>query len=120
MILAIDHVQIAMPPDGEAAARAFYSGLLGLDEVIKPANLASRGGCWFASGTARLHLGIERDFRPARKAHVALQVADLMRLTAVLAAAGVTLVTDKPLPGYDRVYVDDPFGNRIELLQPNL
>ncbi len=117
-IRAVDHVQLAMPAGGEADAIAFYGGLLGFATVPKPANLAARGGCWFAAGDARVHLGVDADFRPARKAHPALLVDDLPDLVARLAAAGVVVRTDEPLEGYDRVYVDDPFGNRIELMEP--
>jgi catechol 2,3-dioxygenase-like lactoylglutathione lyase family enzyme len=117
-VTGIDHVQLAMPPGGEEAARAFYEGLLGLPEQPKPPHLAARGGCWFASGTVKVHLGVEADFRPARKAHPALLVRDLPALVRVLADAGVGIVDDEPLDGYDRVYVNDPFGNRLELLEP--
>jgi catechol 2,3-dioxygenase-like lactoylglutathione lyase family enzyme len=95
-ILGLDHVQLAMPAGMESSAREFYSGVLGLAEESKPPNLAARGGVWFRAGTLRLHLGVDPDFRPARKAHP---------------------VTDEPLTGFNRVYVFDPFGNRIELLE---
>jgi catechol 2,3-dioxygenase-like lactoylglutathione lyase family enzyme len=117
-IHGLDHVQLAMPPGGEATARAFYADLLGLTEIPKPANLAQRGGVWFEGGTLRLHLGVETGFRPARKAHPALLVRGLAALTQQLQAAGLTLNKDEPLEGYDRVYVADPFGNRLELLEP--
>ncbi len=116
-IVALDHVQLAMPAGGETDARAFYEGVLGIPEVPKPANLARRGGCWFQRGTVKIHLGIEADFRPARKAHPALLVEDLDALTIRMEAAGFPAKTDEPLAGYERVYVDDPFGNRIELLE---
>lgn len=114
----IDHVQLAMPVGQEGLARAFYGGLLGLAEVPKPANLAPRGGVWFEGGALRLHLGVDPDFRPARKAHPAFLVASLADLVRHLQRAGVTVVADEPLEGYTRVYVSDPFGNRIELLEP--
>ena len=117
-VVAIDHVQLAMPAGAEAQAREFYAELLGLAEVPKPANLAARGGCWFEAGDVRVHLGVEGDFRAARKAHPALRVAGLGVLIAKLRAAGVPLREDEPLEGDDRVYADDPFGNRIELLEP--
>jgi catechol 2,3-dioxygenase-like lactoylglutathione lyase family enzyme len=117
-VLAIDHVQLAMPPGGEDAARAFYGRLLGLPEQPKPPHLAARGGCWFESATVKVHLGVEPDFHPARKAHPALLVTDLPALVRTLAAGGVEIVEDEPLAGYDRVYVSDPFGNRLELLEP--
>ncbi len=117
-ILGIDHVQLAMPAGGEAEAVAFYAGLLGIAEVPKPPHLAVRGGCWFEDARVKVHLGVDAQFRPARKAHPALLVADLPALRAGLRAAGITIVDDEPLEGYDRAYVDDPFGNRIELLEP--
>ena len=118
IVQAIDHVQLAMPPGREAEARAFYQGLLGVPEQAKPPNLAKRGGCWFERGPLKLHLGVEADFRPARKAHPALLVQDLPTLAARLKGAGCRVVEDEPLEGYDRLYVDDPFGNRIELMEP--
>jgi len=117
-VLGIDHVQLAMPAGREADAIAFYEGLLGIPQVPKPPHLAARGGCWFERGALKVHLGVDRDFRPATKAHPALLVRDVRALAAELAAAGCRVVDDEPLEGYDRVYVDDPFGNRIELLQP--
>jgi catechol 2,3-dioxygenase-like lactoylglutathione lyase family enzyme len=117
-VIAIEHVQLAMPPGKESEARAFYEGLLGLPEVPKPPNLAKRGGCWFVRDTLRIHLGVEHDFRAARKAHPALVVEDLPALQALLVAAGYSFNTDEPLEGYDRIYVNDPFGNRIELMEP--
>jgi len=117
-ITRIDHVQLAMPAGGEEAARAFYSDLLGLPEKPKPSNLARRGGCWFESDTVKVHLGVEQDFRPARKAHPALLVTDLSSLVRAMLGAGVEIVDDEPLAGYDRVYATDPFGNRVELMEP--
>jgi len=116
-ILGIDHVQLAMPAGQEDAARAFYGGVLGLREQAKPANLAARGGVWFAQGDVKIHLGVEAEFRPARKAHPALLVDDLEALAACCARAGHAVVTDEPLAGYSRVYVADPFGNRLELME---
>jgi catechol 2,3-dioxygenase-like lactoylglutathione lyase family enzyme len=114
----LDHVLLAMPPNREADARAFYGDLLGMPEVPKPANLEARGGCWFACGALKLHLGVEPDFRPARKAHPAFLVNDLAGLVRRIVDAGFHVSTDEPLEGYERVFVDDPFGNRIELLEP--
>jgi len=114
----VDHVQLAMPAGAEDDARAFYAGLLGITEVPKPPHLARRGGCWFENDRVKIHLGVEADFRPAKKAHPALLVSDLRSLVAELTAAGVELVTDEPLEDYDRVYAYDPFGNRIELMEP--
>ena len=116
-ILALDHVQLAMPAGGEHPARLFYCGLLGFVEVAKPANLAARGGAWFELGAVRVHLGVEKDFAPARKAHPAFLVDSLATLVAKLEAGGVGVLSDEPLPGYRRVYVSDPFGNRIELME---
>jgi catechol 2,3-dioxygenase-like lactoylglutathione lyase family enzyme len=114
----VDHVQLAMPPGGEDAARRFYAGVLGVPEVVKPEPLASRGGCWFERDGVKLHLGVETGFRPARKAHPALVVDGLDELRATLLDAGVAFTDDDTLAGYDRAYVDDPFGNRIELMEP--
>jgi catechol 2,3-dioxygenase-like lactoylglutathione lyase family enzyme len=118
-VKSFDHVLLAMPPGREAEARAFYEGALGIPEVKKPAVLAKRGGCWFERGALKLHLGVEADFRPARKAHPALLVEDLASLSAALAKAGYAMHGDEPLEGYSRIFVDDPFGNRIELLEPD-
>lgn len=115
----LDHVQLAMPAGREADARAFYQGALSIPEVKKPANLAKRGGCWFERGALKIHLGVEADFRPARKAHPALIVEDLASLSAALTKAGYPVRSDEPLEGYTRLYVDDPFGNRIELMEPD-
>jgi catechol 2,3-dioxygenase-like lactoylglutathione lyase family enzyme len=115
----LDHVQLAMPPGGEAAARAFYRDLLDIPEAPKPPHLAARGGCWFERGCLKIHLGVEDDFRPARKAHPALVVDQLAELVSRLEAAGY------PTSGIDgfsertSAYVNDPFGNRIELLEFN-
>jgi uncharacterized damage-inducible protein DinB len=118
-VRSLDHVQLAMPQGREAEARAFYAGLLGFAEVAKPPQLAVRGGCWFERGGAKVHLGVDADFRPALKAHPALVVDGLVSLVARLAEAGHTVAEDLPLDGYARLFVTDPFGNRIELLQPD-
>ncbi len=115
-IVRLDHVQLAMPPGREAEAEAFYSGLLGLARVPKPAPLAARGGCWFVRGDLAVHLGVEEDFRPARKAHPAFVVRDLPGLEAALAAAGVAVRPNPDQAPGAGAYVDDPFGNRIELI----
>src|SRR5713101_8481593 len=106
-----------MPSGEEDRATAFYEGLLGVPRVPKPAHLAARGGCWFERGQLKIHLGVEADFRPARKAHIALVVSDLTSLAKRLADAGAPVVDDRPLDGYRRSYTDDPFGNRIELIE---
>lgn len=116
---AIDHVQLAMPAEGEVAATMFYEGLLGIPRVPKPPHLEVRGGCWFEDGRLKIHLGVDAAFVPARKAHPALLVSGLGELVGRLRSAGVAIRDDEPLDGYDRVYVDDPFGNRIELLEPS-
>jgi len=118
-IVGIDHVQLAMPSGREDEARAFYSGLLGIPEIPKPANLAGRGGAWFEDAGVKVHLGVDPDFRPARKAHPALLVQGLGDLLRRLREAGVAVVEDDPLPGCDRAFVSDPFGNRLELMEPH-
>ncbi|MFV0259970.1 MAG: VOC family protein [Acidimicrobiales bacterium] len=117
-VLRLDHVQLAMPTGREAEAVAFYEGVLGIPQVPKPAHLARRGGCWFESNTIRIHLGVDPEFLPAGKAHPALIVDDIRALVSTIQQAGYPIVDDEPLEGYDRIYTADPFGNRIELMQP--
>jgi len=107
-----------MPVGAEAAAVAFYAGVLGMIEVEKPPVLAARGGAWFRAGGVELHLGVEDGFRPARKAHPGILVTDLDELAARLTAAGVEPDWDGEFPGHRRCYASDPFGNRLEFLQP--
>jgi len=114
----IDHVQLAMPSGGEDRARQFYGGILGLTEVPKPAALAKRGGLWFELGPVKLHLGVEADFRPAKKAHPALMVEGLDELIGRSRLAGHQVTPDYELEGYNRAYIEDPFGNRIEFMEP--
>jgi catechol 2,3-dioxygenase-like lactoylglutathione lyase family enzyme len=114
--IAIDHVQIAMPTGGEDSARAFFGTVIGLAELPKPPELAGRGGCWFALAGAQLHLGVEADFRPAKKAHVALRVAALGTLRERMIAAGHAVQDDQPVDGHARFFAADPFGNRIEFI----
>lgn len=116
-IIALDHVQLAMPPGEEDLADSFYCAVLGFEVQPKPDPLAARGGRWYASGDVQVHLGVEQDFRPARKAHPALQVSGLDGLVAALEAHGSRWRWDTELPGVRRAYVDDPFGNRIELIE---
>lgn len=118
MITGVDHVQVAVPAGAEDQARRFYGSLLGMVEVAKPPALAGRGGCWFQGGSAVLHLGVERPFRPARKAHPAFTVTDLDGLFRLLAEHGYPgVAADGELPGVRRFHVHDPFGNRIEFQQ---
>ena len=114
--LAFDHVQLGMPPGREDDARAFYVAACGMTEMPKPAELAKRGGAWFESGPLQVHLGVETDFRPAAKAHPALRCFDLDGLVARLRAAGYDVRDDDNVPGRRRAFVNDPFGNRIELI----
>jgi catechol 2,3-dioxygenase-like lactoylglutathione lyase family enzyme len=119
VITGIDHVQVAAPPGCEAAAREFYGGLLGLRELDKPGRLANRGGCWFEAGPQQLHVGVAEPFAAAAKAHPALAVSDetaLRELAGRLEGAGHDVQWDDALPGAVRLYVHDPFGNRVELL----
>lgn len=116
-IIRVDHVQLAMPADGGKAARTFYESLLGIPQVPKPPQLVARGGCWFEDGVVKIHLGVEADFAPARKAHPAFVVDDLLTLVRTLEYAGYLVTEDQPLDGFERRYVHDPFGNRIELMQ---
>jgi len=116
-ISRLDHVQLAMPPGREAEAEGFYAGILGMEVLEKPPVLAARGGRWFGSGDVRIDLGVEADFRPAKKAHPALVVEGLDELVAVLGARGIGVRWDEDLPGVRRCHVDDPFGNRIELIE---
>jgi catechol 2,3-dioxygenase-like lactoylglutathione lyase family enzyme len=118
-IIRVEHVQLVMPAGGEALAREFYHRALGIPEIPKPPHLAKRGGCWFESGDLKIHLGVEAEFRPARKAHPALLVADLPALQARLKSLGYVTLEDEPLEGHRRIYVHDPFGNRIELMEPS-
>jgi catechol 2,3-dioxygenase-like lactoylglutathione lyase family enzyme len=113
----LDHILLAMPAGRESEARKFYQGILGIPEATKPSELAARGGCWFEDGELKVHLGVEKNFAPARKAHPAFIVDDLAALTSALVQAGFPISHDEPLEGYDRIFVHDPFGNRIELME---
>ncbi len=115
--IALDHVQLAMPKGEEAAARHFYCDVLGMTEITKPPILARRGGCWFESGGVQIHLAVESDFRPAKKAHPALRCADYAALIVKLRQAGVEVAPDDSIPGTVRCHIHDVFGNRIELIQ---
>ncbi len=117
-VVGIDHVQLAMPAGREPDARRFYEEALGIPEQPKPPDLSRRGGCWFERGPLEVHSGVEADFRPARKAHAAFLVEVIAELRAKLEAAGFATRDDAPLEGYHRFYADDPFGNRLEFLEP--
>lgn len=114
----IHHVQLAMPRGEEERARAFFGGVLGMEEVAKPPELAKRGGAWFRLGALELHLGVEEPFSPAQKAHPGILTDDLDGFAERLEAAGHDVAHDPHFPGYRRFYVRDCFGNRLEFLQP--
>jgi catechol 2,3-dioxygenase-like lactoylglutathione lyase family enzyme len=114
----LHHIQLAIPADGEDASRRFWGETLGMSEMPKPPALAARGGCWFDGGGVEVHLGVEPDFSPSCKAHPGILVAGLHDLAARLEAAGTTVTWDAQMPGYDRFYANDPFGNRLEFLEP--
>jgi catechol 2,3-dioxygenase-like lactoylglutathione lyase family enzyme len=116
-IAHLDHIQIAAPEGCEPAARDFYGSLLGLREVEKPETLRARGGCWFQCGPQQLHIGVERDFRPAKKAHPAFAVNDLDELRQAFLARGIKLAEDTTIPGIRRFHAEDPWGNRLEFLE---
>jgi catechol 2,3-dioxygenase-like lactoylglutathione lyase family enzyme len=118
-IIGLDHVQLAMPAGGEDLARGFYRDVLGLAEQPKPPHLAKRGGCWFESDLVKIHLGVDQEFRAATKAHPGLLVQGLPAIVEACRAGGFQVVNDEPLEGYDRIYVNDPFGNRLELMERN-
>lgn len=115
--MRLHHVQLAIPPGSEPECRRFYAGVLGWRELKKPALLKARGGVWFATGGGELHLGVEDDFRPARKAHPAFAVTDLDGLAERLRMAGAPVAFDEAIPGLRRFYTADPVGNRIEFLE---
>ncbi len=114
----LHHMQLAMPRAEERAARDFFVGVLGMTEVDKPPILAARGGAWFRAGDVELHLGVENNFRPARKGHPGIMVTDLDDVVHRLIEAGQDVSWDADFPGFRRVYAHDPFGNRLEFLQP--
>jgi catechol 2,3-dioxygenase-like lactoylglutathione lyase family enzyme len=116
-IAQIDHLQIAAPEGCEAAAREFYGALLGMREIEKPEALRARGGCWFECGAQQLHIGVEKDFHPARKAHPAFVAINSNELRHALLARGVKVTDDVSLPGTRRFFAEDPWGNRLEFLE---
>jgi predicted enzyme related to lactoylglutathione lyase len=117
MFSTIDHVQLAIPPGSEDLLRAFYTGPFGMAETPKPPALAARGGCWFTAGPVQLHLGVEADFRPARKAHPALVAHDVDAVAERLAAAGAPVRWSDEIPGVRRFHTEDPVGNRLEVME---
>jgi catechol 2,3-dioxygenase-like lactoylglutathione lyase family enzyme len=114
----LHHMQLAMPRGEEAAARSFFAGVLGMAEIEKPPVLAARGGAWFRGGGLELHLGVEDDFQPARKAHPGILVSDLDEVARRLRNADQDVTWDADFPGFRRIYAHDPFGNRLEFLEP--
>jgi catechol 2,3-dioxygenase-like lactoylglutathione lyase family enzyme len=116
-VVSLHHLQVAMPSGEEQTARAFYGDLLGLEEIPKPEHLAKQGGCWFRAPELELHLGVEADFRPARKAHPAFLVNGLQPLRKRLEGADTEIVDDTQLDGHERFYAYDPFGNRLEFIE---
>lgn len=119
LVLDLDHVQIAAPEGCEAEARAFFGGVLGLEEIEKPEALRGRGGCWFRVGDRQLHIGVEKEFRPSRKAHPAFAVRDISALFEALQRSHIECSWDVPLEGRRRCFSADPWGNRLEFTEPS-
>lgn len=117
--LRLHHVQLAIPAGSEDRARAFWRDILGMTELTKPPVLAGRGGCWFRGHGLEVHLGVEDEFRPARKAHPGILVRHIRDLSDHLVAHGVEVTWDDNFPGHDRFYAHDAFGNRLEFLEPS-
>lgn len=113
----LDHVQLAAPKGGEEKARNFYCDLLGFQEVEKPENLKKRGGVWFSNGKVNIHIGIDEPFQPSRKAHPAIRVENIEGMKEYLDSCKASYVVDHNLPGANRFYMEDPFGNRLEFLE---
>ncbi|MFJ7935328.1 VOC family protein [Sporosarcina sp. NPDC096371] len=118
-LTGIDHIQIAAPAGSDAAARKFYGELLGMEEIPKPENLKARGGCWFLCGSQEVHIGIQNDFTPAKKAHPGFTVQALEQLKSRLQEAEYVISNEPPIAGRSRFFTHDPFGNRIEFLEFN-
>ena len=114
--LGLDHVQLPISPGGEDAARGFWHGVLGLPEVAKPESLAGRGGAWFQCGKQQVHCSVEADFTPGRR-HPALLFDDLDAVRSALERAGLAVRQEPEIPGYRRLFTEDPFGNRVELME---
>lgn len=117
LVERIDHVQLAMPVHQEAEARRFYQDLLGVPEVRRPSVLAGRGGCWFEHGAVKIHLGVDPNFSPAKKAHPGFVVTDLDRISGRLRQSGYEIARGESIGNIQRIFVHDPFGNRLELIQ---
>jgi catechol 2,3-dioxygenase-like lactoylglutathione lyase family enzyme len=118
-IRRIHHVQITVPKGRENAARDFYCGVLGLTEIEKPPSLKSRGGLWLQAGDRQLHIGVEENFdRLATKAHIAYEVDDVAAWRTKLTEHGIQPLDSIPIEGFDRFEFRDPFGNRVEFIQP--
>lgn len=113
----IDHIQLAAPKGAEQEARKFFSDRLGLEEVEKPESLKGRGGVWFRLANQQLHIGIEEPFSPATKAHPAFEVENIEELKLHLKQQAISFIVDEKLPHADRIYLNDPFGNRLEFLE---
>jgi len=118
--IGIDHVQLAAPPGCEEKAREFYEDILGLTEIDKPDNLKGRGGCWFRYGNQEIHIGVQEDFVPAKKAHPGFLISNLTEFKNRLKSKQITIKEDAPIKGRNRFFIDDPFGNRIEFLEYNI
>ena len=119
MMLRLDHVQLAIPPGAEDLCRGFYIDALAMEEIVKPPILAARGGLWLRSGDVQIHLGVEEDFHPARKAHPAIRVSDLNALALILTQSGCNPIWDDAIPNMKRFYASDPVGNRLEFIAEN-
>ncbi len=117
LISGVDHVQLAAPVGCEAQARRFYGDILGMEEITKPEALQLRGGCWFQCGHQQVHIGVEHDFRPAKKAHPAFLVSDLHKLEEIFTVRHIGYERDSSIPGVRRIYANDPWGNRLEFIQ---
>lgn len=115
--IGLHHFQLSIPVGGEAESRNFWGTALGMTELVKPAVLAARGGCWFRGGGVEVHLGVQEDFIPAGKAHPAILVTDLVAFATQLQASGIKVDWDDNFPGFNRFYSSDPFGNRLEFLE---
>ena len=114
---AIDHIQLAAPKGSENRARKFFIDILGFEEMEKPEKLKKRGGVWFRNGNTQIHIGVEEPFAPAKKAHPAFEVENIEAMKKHLIANGIEVIEDNNLPGANRFYTLDPFGNRIEMLE---